>query len=103
MVLLCTWYTARWKLVKPTHSHSGGPNHADCETNYNCVHFLVVEPDRSSPAEAFSAFTLCEGRCTGAGAGACAAYRRHRLCTQEDMRIDIAGGKITAVQAASAR
>ena len=63
------------------HSNSGCPNHADCETNYNSVHFLVVEPDLSSPAEAFSAFTLCEGRCTGAGAGACAPYRRHRLCT----------------------
>jgi hypothetical protein len=45
-----------------------GPNHADCKTQYKPVHFLIIERDLSSSAEALSAFTLREGRCTGAGA-----------------------------------
>ena len=55
-------------------SHSGGPNRADCETNYNSVHFLVVEPDRSSPEQAFSACIVREGRCGRSGAGARSHY-----------------------------
>jgi hypothetical protein len=46
----------------------GGPNHADCKTHYNPLHFPIIERDLRSRAEALSALTLREGRCPGAGA-----------------------------------